>query len=58
MISYSRKIDSLCKKGQTPEAMGIFREMEEKGLAPDSFTYNILINGFCKDAKLELGSWV
>jgi pentatricopeptide repeat protein len=33
--------------------MKLFREMPSKNICPNVVTYNVLIDGFCKEGKLE-----
>ena len=35
------------------EAVEAFNMMVEKGFSPDLFSYNILINGYCKSKQID-----
>jgi pentatricopeptide repeat protein len=35
------------------EAGDMIKEMEEKGIVPDSITYNILINSYCRSGNAK-----
>ncbi|KAJ6707762.1 hypothetical protein OIU85_028070, partial [Salix viminalis] len=46
-------MEALGIKLNMDEADGIIKEMNEKGLVPDSITYNILINGYCRCGNVK-----
>jgi len=46
-VLYSTIIDSLCKDRLVIEALNFLSEMTSKGIQPNVFTYNSLIQGLC-----------
>ncbi|KAG6418978.1 hypothetical protein SASPL_121186 [Salvia splendens] len=50
-IAYNSAIGSYMNVGEYEKALGLYRNMREKRVKPDSVTYNILISGCCKMSK-------
>ncbi|KAG1335268.1 putative pentatricopeptide repeat-containing protein [Cocos nucifera] len=48
---YSTLIRALFRDGRKGEVVGFLEEMKEKGIKPDTVTYNAMIAGFCEDEK-------
>ena len=46
--AYNPVIQALFKQMKTRGAVRLFREMEEKGEAPDAITYRIVFRGICR----------
>lgn len=46
-------IDWLCKGGKINEANGLLELMIQRGLNPDTFTYNALIDGYCVAGRID-----
>ncbi|CAJ1936468.1 unnamed protein product [Sphenostylis stenocarpa] len=46
--------------GRLKRLYKLFREMSSKGCKPDIYTFNSLINGLCKNEKMDqaLKRWV
>ncbi|KAH7511463.1 hypothetical protein JRO89_XSUnG0200600 [Xanthoceras sorbifolium] len=57
VVTFNSRISALCKGGKVLEASRIFRDMqidEELGLPrPNMITYNLMLEGFCKEGMLE-----
>lgn len=51
--TYNMLIHALFMEGRFDEADTIIKEMYEKGISPDSITYNILIYGYCRSGNLK-----
>ncbi|KAF8369843.1 hypothetical protein HHK36_032133 [Tetracentron sinense] len=44
----------LCDSGRLKEAVELFEEMVSKvQVMPDALTYNVLVNGFCREGKVD-----
>ncbi|XP_018484664.1 pentatricopeptide repeat-containing protein At1g02060, chloroplastic [Raphanus sativus] len=53
-ITFNTLLSILLKRGKTGLALDLFHEMRGTyGVKPDSYTYNILINGFCKNSMVS-----
>ncbi|KAL0740278.1 hypothetical protein Bca4012_081791 [Brassica carinata] len=53
-ITFNTLLSILLRRGKTGLALDLFREMRRTyGVKPDSYTYNILINGFCKNSMVS-----
>ncbi|XP_026432388.1 pentatricopeptide repeat-containing protein At3g22470, mitochondrial-like [Papaver somniferum] len=52
VVSYSVIIDTLCK-GHLKEAKRLFDEMVGKGIPANLIAYNCMIDGYCKNRKLD-----
>ncbi|KAL9370930.1 hypothetical protein Peur_036070 [Populus x canadensis] len=46
-------IHALFLDGKMNTADGIIKDMRDKGLVPDSITYNIVINGYCRCSSIK-----
>ncbi|KAF8117957.1 hypothetical protein N665_0007s0006 [Sinapis alba] len=54
LITFNTLLSILLKRGKTGLALDLFREMKlTYGVTPDSYTFNILINGFCKNSMVS-----
>ncbi|KAK7855853.1 putative pentatricopeptide repeat-containing protein [Quercus suber] len=53
--TYNIMINSFVEKLNINMAEKLFREMGDKGCAPDSYTYRIIIDGFCKTGNIDSG---
>ncbi|KAJ8539279.1 hypothetical protein K7X08_013531 [Anisodus acutangulus] len=54
VVTYNTIIKSLFEsKAHVSEASSWFERMKENGVAPSSFTYSILIDGYCKRNRVE-----
>ncbi|KAK8964830.1 hypothetical protein KSP40_PGU014719 [Platanthera guangdongensis] len=51
--SLQRRIKELCLSGDVLKAYKLLCSIINSGVAPDVFTYNILINGMCKSGKIR-----
>jgi hypothetical protein len=47
-------ISAFCWVGHVAEALKLEQTMRQSGLVPGVFTSNILIDGFCREGRLEL----
>jgi pentatricopeptide repeat protein len=47
VVQYSTIIDSLCKDRLVHETLTFFSQMTNRGIQPDIFTYNSLIQSLC-----------
>ncbi|XP_057426169.1 pentatricopeptide repeat-containing protein At5g39710-like [Lotus japonicus] len=54
VVSFNTVIDGLCAKRRIKEAEELLQEMNSKGLAPDSVTYNTLITAMSKNTNLVI----
>ncbi|KAF2612643.1 hypothetical protein F2Q70_00007621 [Brassica cretica] len=48
-------ITGLCSCGRADQAFEVFERMCETGVARDAIMYNALVQGFCKESKVERG---
>lgn len=54
VVTYNTIIKTLFEsKSQSAEVASWFEKMKERGISPSSFTYSILIDGFCKTNRVE-----
>ncbi|KAF8110648.1 hypothetical protein N665_0081s0077 [Sinapis alba] len=54
LITFNTLLPILLKRGKTGLALDLFHEMRRTyGVTPDSYTFNILINGFCKNSMVS-----
>nr|VDD15284.1 unnamed protein product [Brassica rapa] len=52
-ITFNTLLSILLKRGKTGMALDLFHEMRRTyGVSPDAYTFNILINGFCKNSMV------
>lgn len=51
--TYNLLIHPLFMECKADEAGDMIKEMEEKVIVPDSITYNILINGYCRSGNAK-----
>ena len=47
IMEFNKIVGSLVKMKHYPTAISLFKQMQVKGIEPDLFTLNILINCFC-----------
>ena len=47
MVTFTMLIDTLYKEGKLIEAQKLLEVMIQRGIFPDSCTYNSLMEGFC-----------
>ncbi|CAH8387182.1 unnamed protein product [Eruca vesicaria subsp. sativa] len=53
-ITFNTLLSILLKRGKTGMALDLFHEMRATyGVKPDCYTYNVLINGFCKNSMVS-----
>uniref|UniRef100_A0A0A8YE38 Pentatricopeptide repeat-containing protein n=1 Tax=Arundo donax TaxID=35708 RepID=A0A0A8YE38_ARUDO len=52
-IFYTSLIDGFGKVGMVGQAQELFEEMITKGLVPDSYCYNVLIDTLIKAGKMD-----
>ncbi|KAI4354751.1 hypothetical protein L6164_003594 [Bauhinia variegata] len=56
VITFNSLLSLLLKRGRTNMAKDVYDEMlSTYGVAPDTYTYNIMIRGFCKNSMVEEG---
>ncbi|XP_010544362.1 PREDICTED: pentatricopeptide repeat-containing protein At1g02060, chloroplastic [Tarenaya hassleriana] len=56
VVTFNSLFSILLKRGKTGMVHNMFDEMlHTYGVTPDSYTYNILIRGFCKDSMVHEG---
>ncbi|XP_072983859.1 pentatricopeptide repeat-containing protein At3g16010 [Typha latifolia] len=54
VVTYNTVIKALFEsKSHASDVASWFEKMKQKGIAPSSFTYSILIDGFCKTNRVE-----
>ncbi|OWM69500.1 putative pentatricopeptide repeat-containing protein At1g16830 [Punica granatum] len=53
-VSYTIAIHGLLLGGRSSEASALFNKMKEIGLYPNAHTYNVMIDGFCKEKDGEM----
>jgi pentatricopeptide repeat protein len=46
-------LDALCKNHHVDKAIALLTKIKGKGIQPDVYTHNILINGLCIGGRLE-----
>ncbi|XP_020968722.1 pentatricopeptide repeat-containing protein At5g24830 isoform X6 [Arachis ipaensis] len=54
---HAATIRSLCLEGKLGAAMWLRRKMVQKGLIPDVFTHNHIVNGLCRTGLAEKADW-
>ena len=47
VYTFSVFVDMLCKEGKFANALGLLKIMVQRGVKPDTITYNLLLNGYC-----------
>ncbi|KAK7271517.1 hypothetical protein RJT34_27484 [Clitoria ternatea] len=58
VITFNSILSLLLKKGRTNMAKNVFDEMlVTYGVSPDTWTFNILIRGFCKNSMVDEAFW-
>lgn len=56
LITFNSLLSILLRRGRTNMAKNVYHEMlSTYGVTPDTYTYNILIRGFCKNSMVEQG---
>ncbi|XP_050218418.1 pentatricopeptide repeat-containing protein At4g19440, chloroplastic-like [Mercurialis annua] len=53
VYSFSTMVNAFCIGGRVDDAVGLFRKMEELGVAPNVVTYTNIIHGLCKVGRLD-----
>ncbi|XP_060177741.1 putative pentatricopeptide repeat-containing protein At1g12700, mitochondrial [Lycium barbarum] len=53
IVTYNSMIYSLCKFGQWEKVMILFSKMVNPNIYPDILTFGMLIDGLCKEGKVE-----
>jgi len=51
--SYIVMINRFCKNKMVNEVVNLFKEMHLKNMAPNTITYNSLIDGLCKSGEIS-----
>ncbi|VFQ95057.1 unnamed protein product [Cuscuta campestris] len=54
VVSYTIAIDGLVKASHVRDAYVLFNEMKDIGLAPNIYTYSLMLFGLCKDGDLGI----
>ncbi|CAH8303245.1 unnamed protein product [Eruca vesicaria subsp. sativa] len=54
-VSCNTMITGLCSYGRADQVFEVFTRMSEIEVARDAITYNALVQGFCKESKVERG---
>ncbi|GMP77350.1 hypothetical protein CsSME_00033650 [Camellia sinensis var. sinensis] len=52
-LTYGILMDGYFLRGQMDKGIEVFHSMVDKGIEPDTLSYNILINRYCKNIKIE-----
>lgn len=56
VITFNSLLSILLRRGRTNMAKSVYEEMlSTYGVIPDTYTYNILIRGFCKNSMVDQG---
>ncbi|KAI7987013.1 putative pentatricopeptide repeat-containing protein [Camellia lanceoleosa] len=54
VVSYTVAIQGLFRGGRTGEARILYNQMKEVGVAPNAYTYNVMLSGFCRERDIEM----
>lgn len=58
VVTFNSHLSILLKRGRTNMAKSVYDEMlSTYGVTPDTYTFNILIRGFCKNSMVDEGFW-
>ncbi|XP_061343369.1 pentatricopeptide repeat-containing protein At1g02060, chloroplastic [Gastrolobium bilobum] len=56
VVTFNSILSILLRRGRTNMVKGVYDEMlSTYGVTPDTYTYNILIRGFCKNSMVDIG---
>ncbi|PON32599.1 Pentatricopeptide repeat [Parasponia andersonii] len=58
VISYTVAIHGLFKGGRIGEACSLYNQMKEVGIAPNAYTYNVMLSSFCKEKDVKKVQWI
>ncbi|KAK9143202.1 hypothetical protein Syun_012602 [Stephania yunnanensis] len=58
LVAWSAMINGYAKLGMVNESLGLFREMQKAGVAPDEVTMVSVVTACAASGALELGKWV
>ncbi|KAF5174991.1 Pentatricopeptide repeat-containing protein [Thalictrum thalictroides] len=58
MVCWTAMIDGLVRNGEMNKALGLFREMQRKGVRPNEVTVVCVLSACSQLGALELGRWV
>ncbi|CBI39452.3 unnamed protein product, partial [Vitis vinifera] len=58
VVTFNSLLSIVLKRGRTSMAKQLFDEMlDTYGVTPDTYTFNILIRGFCMNSMVDEGFW-
>ncbi|GJR34283.1 putative pentatricopeptide repeat-containing protein [Tanacetum coccineum] len=58
VVTYNSLVSSLCKIRRWTKATLMLKEMLDKEISPDGETFNVLINAFCIEGRLQVARHV
>ncbi|XP_057968604.1 putative pentatricopeptide repeat-containing protein At1g16830 [Malania oleifera] len=54
VVSYTVAIHGLFRGGRAEEACTLYSQMKEVGIAPNAYTYNVMLCGFCRERDVKM----
>ncbi|XAR64519.1 hypothetical protein NMG60_11008240 [Bertholletia excelsa] len=54
VVSYTVAIEGHFRGGQTEEACSLYGQMKEAGIAPNGYTYHVMLSNLCKEKEIEM----
>ena len=56
--SYTTAIHGLFLGRRAGEVCSLYKQMKEVGIAPNAYTYNVMLSGFCKEKDVKMIRWI